>query len=279
MNDQTLFNSVARATLSALCAGTLMSALPALARNDQLLQPISDVLRKTRAREIVGDMQLRFGASTAAQADIVARNVVVEGVGSSVSDDPRKRELGRQSDEQVCTRAFEDALAKLVIAAREAGAAAIVGIVSNYKGQVLDDPHNYECHAGSVKSYVTLRAQFSRTIAASRSLPPATGFADIDDAAAVPISDQGKERYRHFLTLPGPRAFVVFEDGGWRFYAKDPEAMTKALDECARVGRRCWLYAADDRVVWSADVTRRIGSSAQLEGGAGAPVAVKDDHQ
>ena len=90
---------------------------------------------------------------------------------------------------------------------------------------------------------------------------------------AVPISDAGRERYAHFLTLPKPRAFVVYEDGGWRFYSRDPEAMTKALDYCARQGRRCWLYAVDDRVVWSADVARRIGASAQLEDGLS-----KDDH-
>jgi hypothetical protein len=56
--------------------------------------------------------------------------------------------------------------------------------------------------------------------------------------------------------------------------------MTKALDDCARIGRRCWLYAVDDNVVWSADESRRIGSTAQLRGQvAAAPAAPKDDHQ
>ena len=40
--------------------------------------------------------------------------------------------------------------------------------------------------------------------------------------------------------------------------------MTKALDRCAQEGKPCWLYAVDDRVVWHADVAKRIGSSAQL---------------
>ena len=77
----------------------------------------------------------------------------------------------------------------------------------------------------------------------ARALPPATAYADLADVKAVPISEAGRERYAHFLTLPKPRAFVVYEDGNWRFYSKDPEAMTKALDYCAREGRRCWLYA------------------------------------
>ena len=58
-----------------------------------------------------------------------------------------------------------------------------------------------------------------------------------------------------------------------------PEAMTKALDYRAREGRRCWLYAADDRVVWSADVSRRIGSSSQLDGDRRPAVAAGDEHQ
>jgi hypothetical protein len=128
-----------------------------------------------------------------------------------------------------------------------------------------------------VRSFVWLRAQLVRNLAPARPLPAATSFAPLGDVDAVPLSDAGKERYRHFLTLPSPRAFVIYEDGNWRFYSKDPEAMTKALDYCARQGKRCWLYAADDRVVWSADVDKRIGSTAQL-GGAGAPEH-KDEHQ
>jgi hypothetical protein len=55
--------------------------------------------------------------------------------------------------------------------------------------------------------------------------------------------------------------------------------MTKALDYCAREGRRCWLYAADDRVVWSGDVVRRIGASAQLDGGPRPALPSGDEHQ
>src|SRR5262249_17376541 len=140
--------------------------------------------------------------------------------------------------------------------------------------QELDDPHNYECHAGTFKSYVTLKGQLARSVASARPLPPASGFAALDDVQAVPLSDAGKERYAHFLTLPNPRAFVIYEDGNWRFYSKDPESMSKALDYCARQGKPCWLYAVDDRVVWAADVGHRIGSSAQLAAEPGV-----DEHQ
>jgi hypothetical protein len=118
-----------------------------------------------------------------------------------------------------------------------------------------------------VRSFVWLRGQVSRAVPSTRPLPPASGFAAIDNADAVPISDEGKERYRHFLTLPMPRAFVVMEDGHWYMTWKNDEAMTRALDYCARAGKRCWLYAVNDRVVWTPDVAHRIGTSAQLPGG------------
>ena len=43
------------------------------------------------------------------------------------------------------------------------------------------------------------------------------------------------------------------------------------------VDKRCWLYAADDRVVWSADVGKRIGSAAQL--GGTPPADTQEEHR
>lgn len=97
-----------------------------------------------------------------------------------------------------------------------------------------------------------------------RKVPPASAYAAGDDAAAVPIGEAGKARYRHYLGLPGPKAFAITVDGRWRFVAGDPDAMAKVLDLCNRDGQPCWLYAVDDTVVWSSDVAKRIGRSAQL---------------
>jgi uncharacterized protein YbjQ (UPF0145 family) len=262
-----------RTALSLAGAITLVAALPAQARNDSFTLPVQAALAARHAHDVVGDLALVFGGASATGADLIAGEVEAQGVAGIVSDDPGKHD--HLSDPEVCQRAFEDALARLAGEAHRAGAAAVVGIVSDFKGEHIDDPRNYVCHAGSVKSYVTLRGRLARSyaVASSRRLPPDTGFAALDDVKAVPLSDEGRERYAHFLTLPKPRAFVVYEDGAWRFYSKDPESMTKALDYCARQGRRCWLYAADDRVVWSADVARRIGNSSQLEAASGASPA------
>jgi hypothetical protein len=269
----TLSSSFSTALLAGAIA--LAVALPAHARNESHMRPVAEAMAKKRSREIAGDLPLLFGSASATGSELMPDAIEATGEASIIVD-PRARQ--HLTDEEACQMAFEDAIGKLVDRARRAGAAAVVGIVSNFKGERVDDPKSYDCHSGSSKSYVTLAASLARTFAppGSRPLPPATGFAPLEDTRAVPISDAGRERYAHFLTLPKPRAFVIYEDGGWRFYAKDPEAMTKALDYCARQGKRCWLYAADDRVVWSADVDKRISSSAQL--GGGAP-AVTEEHQ
>ncbi len=251
----------------ALVAGAclLADAPLAHARNDSFKLPVQPALAARHAHDVAGDLALLFGGASAAGADLVPGEIEAQGVAGVVSGEPGVN--AHLTDAEVCQHAFEDALAHLVAQARGAGAAAIVGIVSDFKGEHIDDPLDYVCHAGSMKSYVTLRGRLARTytVASSRRLPPATDFAALDDVKALPLSDEGRERYAHFLTLPKPRAFVVYEDGAWRFYSKDPESMTKALDYCARQGRRCWLYAVDDRVVWSADLARRIGSSSQLQ--------------
>jgi hypothetical protein len=251
--------------LLALCA--MLAGTPAAqARNDSIRLPVDKAMAATHVHDALGELPLRFGGASANGVELAGPgDVLGRGVGSVVSDDPHARV--HLSDDQACQRAFEDAVSQIAREARRANAAAVVGLMSDFKRQVVDDPHDIDCHMGSAKAYVTLRGKLARRFvaASSRRLPPATDFAALADVTAVPLSDEGRERYAHFLTLPPPRAFVVYEDGGWRFYGKDPEAMTKALDYCARQGRRCWLYAADDRVVWSADATKRIGSSSQLE--------------
>ncbi|MDB5946533.1 MAG: hypothetical protein JWQ33_1559 [Ramlibacter sp.] len=98
----------------------------------------------------------------------------------------------------------------------------------------------------------------------SRAVPPASGYAAIDNVEAVPARVEGKTRYGQYLAMPSPKAFVVYETGGWRLSSNTPDAMVGLLDTCAREGRKCWLYAVDDQVVWKQDVQQRIGRSDQL---------------
>jgi hypothetical protein len=91
-------------------------------------------------------------------------------------------------------------------------------------------------------------------------VPAASGFAAAGDVAAVPLSEKGRERYRHYLGLGAPKAFAITDKGGWWFRNEDAESMQWVLQRCAKSGARCWLYAVDDRVVWSPEPARRIGS-------------------
>jgi uncharacterized protein YbjQ (UPF0145 family) len=258
-------------SLSLLAAALLAWVEPSAARNVAIVHPVGPVMRSKAGRDLVSDLRVSFGSASSQGLVVVRQNVEVEGLGSAEYVGNR-----RPSDAEVCDRALMDALSKLVLAARKAGANGIAGIVSNYQHQPFDDPANVECHAGTFKSHVVLQADFVRVEGKppasaqflptehARAVPAASGFADINDVLAVPISAQGQARYQHYLTLPAPKAFTINADGGWRFYWQDPEAMSKALDYCARQGKVCWLYAVDDRVVWTADPAGRIQNSRQL---------------
>jgi hypothetical protein len=87
---------------------------------------------------------------------------------------------------------------------------------------------------------------------------PTTG--NLDDVAAVPLCEKGRDSYRTWLGWKPPRAFVV-ADGGcrWNFargtnpadpmMPRDPVA--RALKICQDMGRTgCTLYAVDHRVVY-----------------------------
>jgi dienelactone hydrolase len=81
--------------------------------------------------------------------------------------------------------------------------------------------------------------------------PAASGFAKIDDVAAVPIRPQVRNtEYPKFLARQGPRAFAIGPDGrsGW---ASGDDAMSRALAFCQRrMSQPCRLYAVNNDVVW-----------------------------
>lgn len=102
-------------------------------------------------------------------------------------------------------------------------------------------------------------------------LPPSSNFAALEDASAVPVKESGRGRYLHYLTLPKPRAFVIYEDGGWYMAWDSGSAMANALNACERAGKTCWLYSADDEVVWQPDASKRISKVSQLTAAKPAP--------
>ena len=153
----------ARTAITAVAAAAAFTVLApaAQARNVRLMESVPDTARATRAHEILGNLEMRFGADSARNATIVKHDVVVTGTGGTKLNDVGEDDRVRPTDHDLCARAFEDAVTQLTFAARGARASAIVGVVSNYEGRVFDDPTHFECHAGAIKAVVTLRAQLA----------------------------------------------------------------------------------------------------------------------
>lgn len=295
----TLLRRIGQASGLAICLWA--AAMPASARNTRHVLPIEPTLATPQARKAIGsDIPVSFGSALPSGLTILNEGVIGSGkVDPRVQPLVVRPSMPPMDDAEACAGAFIAAVAELTKQARRSGATSVVGVVGINEGSGLDSADKFECNAGYSRAVVELkgmtavrgsgdgptltraaRAQAERspapaapvaTPAAARgasqhrsAVPPATGFARGDDVNAVPLSDAGRARYRHYLTLPSPKAFVIFDNGAWRFYADDPDAMTKALDYCAREDKTCWLYAVDDRVVWSPDATRRIAKSSQL---------------
>jgi dienelactone hydrolase len=91
-----------------------------------------------------------------------------------------------------------------------------------------------------------------------QAVPPESGFAKGDDVAAVPLDENGRERYRHYLGLPVPKAFAITEKGRSYYASDDAAAMRTLMGICRDAKVKCWLYAVNERVVWSEDAAARI---------------------
>ena len=157
---------------AALAVVALTALVPAAqARNVRLMESVPDTVRVTRVRDILGNLEMRFGGDSGRGANVVRRDVVVKGVGTTKLDDVGEDDRVRPRDHELCARAFEDAVTQLAFAARGARATAIVGVISNYEGAVFDDPDHFECHVGALKAAVTLRAQLAIVPTAPSSVP------------------------------------------------------------------------------------------------------------
>ena len=91
--------------------------------------------------------------------------------------------------------------------------------------------------------------------------PAESGFAKLADPLALPFVDAtARERYQQrYLILKAPKAFAIGAQGQWQYLANDPRTMKTILERCNASNKgSCWLYAVDDKVVWSDDPDKRI---------------------
>lgn len=73
----------------------------------------------------------------------------------------RKTNASNKSDEEACIWALQSVLASLQNTAKQAGANAVVDLVSYHKRSVNSDPARYECRAGTLMAGVALRGQLA----------------------------------------------------------------------------------------------------------------------
>jgi dienelactone hydrolase len=89
--------------------------------------------------------------------------------------------------------------------------------------------------------------------AATPELPPASGYASIDNVQSVPfVNESGREGYQAFLQQYPSRAFAVSNSGAWSWAEGGDDPAAVAIANCDRQSSdQCHLYAIDGRVVWA----------------------------
>ena len=147
----------------AVAATFLLAAGTAPARNVGLKVPVAATVAAVQGDPAVGDVAFGFGSASARGAEIVGGTVNVQGVASPLAEPHGFK----PSDEEACANALRDALQRFAAAARAAGGHAVVGIVSTYNGNTIDDPAQVECRVGSSKVLVPLGGVIARAVPAA----------------------------------------------------------------------------------------------------------------
>ncbi|PFH09562.1 hypothetical protein BCF11_1959 [Collimonas sp. PA-H2] len=138
----------------------------AQARNTRLVLPVGPVVSPKTAQQAPaaegsaavsgGDMAFVFGSAIPEGMTVLPGEIVIRG-------EIQPSFKNGYEDDIVCNKALKQALVYLVQRARANGANAVVGIVSYYNhGAIMDSVSDYECHAGTTRAVVDLKARLAR---------------------------------------------------------------------------------------------------------------------
>lgn len=130
-----------------------MAAAPALARDTELHLPFQDVLDSPQAQEKL-DGSVKFYLAGAKTPKVLSRH-------GSVMSNKKTNGVGKE-DELGCRWAALSTLIALQERAKEAGANAVVDIVSYYKKDEFKSSTEYECHGGAVIIGVALKGTLAK---------------------------------------------------------------------------------------------------------------------
>ncbi|CAG2128345.1 excinuclease ATPase subunit [Cupriavidus plantarum] len=137
---------------AATCAAALLVS-PAHARDTKYMLPLKDVLTMPEAKEKL-DPSFRFFLAGQTTPPVLER--FEDGVTN------RKTNGVGKSDEDGCRWAALSALVALQDTAKSKGANAVIDIVSYYKKNQVENPAEYECHAGAVVVGVALKGTYAK---------------------------------------------------------------------------------------------------------------------
>jgi hypothetical protein len=122
------------------------------------------------AADKVNHLSFEAGVAAARQAGVIDGSVKFYLAGNGphgkiVNDNVtinRKTNAFGKSDEETCNHVLATDLIYLQNEAKQAGANAVVDIVSNYNNTEYRDSQNFECHKGFLMSGVALKAKLAK---------------------------------------------------------------------------------------------------------------------
>jgi uncharacterized protein YbjQ (UPF0145 family) len=146
--------SVKMTALAALLVSLSLCLPTAQARDDKYILPVKDVLEMGKAQGKLGD-DIKFyfsGQSYPAVGATLAQNVTSN----------KKVHSRGKSDEEACKWAMLSALIAFQQRARKEGGNAVINLESYYKNNSFKSRDQYECHAGTMQTGVTLKGDVVR---------------------------------------------------------------------------------------------------------------------
>jgi uncharacterized protein YbjQ (UPF0145 family) len=139
----------------AICLIAVTLAVPAMARNTQLMLNWSDVMDSPEAKQqLDGTVKFIFGdKSMPAHAERKGGEQIVNRIAKGKT---------RNDDIEACKLAALQALVELQQKAKQADADAVVDVVSYYKNNTFASATQYECHAGGTGGHLTFKASLAK---------------------------------------------------------------------------------------------------------------------
>lgn len=137
--------------IAAVLGTSLLSTVPAFARDTKLMMPIEAAMADNNARGRLGD-SVKFYFGNQATPKVLERLVI--------DQTSQKTNSFGKTPERSCNWAFLSAMLQLQKRALAVGANAVVNIVSNYGNVPMSSDTEFECHDGAIMSGVALKGEF-----------------------------------------------------------------------------------------------------------------------